>query len=189
MPLLKPRKKRDAEIPSASMADIAFLLLIFFLVTTTIDADKGIYMQLPPKLDEQEPPEINQRNLLNVLVAADGQVLIDNEVTNVGAIRDIVKRHILNNGREPQFSIAPDKAVTSFKTKRGLPYETYIAVLDEIKSAYNEVRDAAAQQEFGMGYLEYAASLAEDPDTGETEPDVIAERYPLKISLAEPDAD
>lgn len=183
MPLLKQRVKRDAEIPSASMADIAFLLLIFFLVTTTIDADKGIYMQLPPPIeDDQDIPEINQRNLLNVLVNADGQVLLDNEVTNVAAIRDIVKRHILNNGREPQFSISPDKAVTSFKTKRGLPYETYIAVLDEIKSAYNEVRDQAARQEFGMPYNEYAASLDDD------EPDVIEERYPLKISLAEPDS-
>lgn len=183
MPLLKPRKKRDAEIPSSSMADIAFLLLIFFLVTTTINADKGIYMQLPPKLDDQVPPEINQRNLLNVLVAADGQVLIDNEVTNVAAIRDIVKRHILNNGREPQLSVSPDKAVTSFKTKRGLPYETYIAVLDEIKSAYNDVRDDAARQEYGVTYGEYKARL--DDET----PDEIAERFPLKISLAEPDPD
>ena len=184
MPLLKPRKKRDAEIPSSSMADIAFLLLIFFLVTTTIDADKGIYMQLPPPLEEEvEPPEINQRNLLNILVAADGQVLIDNEVTNAGAIRDIVKRHILNNGREEQFSVSPDKAVTSFKTKRGLPYETYIAVLDEIKSAYNEVRDEGARQEFGVAYNEYRSRLGED------EEDVIADRYPLKISLAEPDPD
>ena len=183
MPLLKKRNKRDAEIPSASMADIAFLLLIFFLVTTTINADKGIYMQLPPKLDEQEPPEINQRNLLNVLVSADGQVLIDNEVTNVGAIRALVKRHILNNGREEQFSTSPDKAVTSFKTKRGLPYETYIAVLDEIKSAYNDVRDDAARQEYGVAYGEYKARLGDD------EEDTIAERFPLKISLAEPDPD
>lgn len=183
MPLLKRRTKRDAEIPSGSMADIAFLLLIFFLVTTTINADKGIYMQLPPPLEDTEPPEINQRNLLNVLVNADGQVLIDNEVTNVAAIRDIVKRHILNNGREPQLSTAPDKAVTSFKTKRGLPYETYIAVLDEIKSAYNDVRDDAARQEFGVPYGEYKARLGDD------EEDVIAERYPLKISLAEPDPD
>ncbi len=181
MPLLKKKERENPEIPSASLADIAFLLLIFFLVTTTIDADKGIYMQLPPKLDENNPPpEINQRNLLNVLVSADGQVLIDNEVTNVAAIRDIVKRHILNNGREPQFSISPDKAVTSFKTKRGLPYGTYISVLDEIKSAYNEVRDQASRQEYGMPYNEYAASL-------DGEPDVIAEKYPLKISLAEPD--
>ena len=190
MPLLKPRKKRDAEIPSASMADIAFLLLIFFLVTTTIDADKGIYMQLPPKLDENNPPpEINQRNLLNVLVNADGQVLVDNEVTNIAAIRDVVKRHITNRGRNPELSVSPDKAVTSFKTKRGLSYENYIGVLDEIKSAYNEVRNEAAQQQFGVDYATYKSRLAEDPDTGETEEDVIANEYPLKISLAEPDPD
>ncbi|MEM0961270.1 MAG: biopolymer transporter ExbD [Bacteroidota bacterium] len=182
MPLLKPRKKRDAEIPSASMADIAFLLLIFFLVTTTIDADKGIYMQLPPKLDEtNEPPDINQRNLLNILVAEDGSVLVDDEITNVSAIRDIVKRHITNNGREPNLSVSPDKAVTSFKTRRGLPYATYIEVLDEIKSAYNEVRDEAAQSQFGTTYGEYRARLDEE------EEDVIAEQFPLKISLAEPD--
>ena len=184
MPLLKPRKQREAEIPSASMADIAFLLLIFFLVTTTIDADKGIYMQLPPKLDEQnEPPDINARNILNVLVSADGQVLIDNEVTGIAQIRDIVKRHITNNGREPQFSVSPDKAVTSFKTKRGLTYDNYIAVLDEIKSAYNEVRDEAARRDFGVDYGTYRSRL------GENEEDAVADAYPLKISLAEPDPD
>ena len=190
MPLLKPRKKRDAEIPSSSMADIAFLLLIFFLVTTTIDADKGIYMQLPPKLDESNPPpEINQRNLLNVLVAADGQVLVDNEVTQIPQIRDIVKRHVLNNGREPNLSVSPDKAVVSFKTKRGLSYENYIGVLDEIKSAYNELRNEAAQQQFGVDYGQYKARLEQDPVTGETAPDEIADQIPLKISLAEPDDD
>lgn len=182
MPLLKRRAKREAEIPASSMADIAFLLLIFFLVTTTIDADKGIYMQLPPKLEQEvEPPEINQRNLLNVLVNADGQVLIDNEVTNIAAIRDIVKRHVTNNGREPQFSVSPDKAVVSFKTKRGLSYDNYIAVLDELKSAYNELRNEAARAQFGVDYGEYQARLGED------EQDVIAEQYPVKISLAEPD--
>ncbi len=182
MPLLKRRTKRDAEIPSSSMADIAFLLLIFFLVTTTIDADKGIYMQLPPPLeDEVEPPEINQRNLLNVLVNADGQVLIDNEVTNIAAIRDIVKRHVTNNGREPQFSVSPDKAVVSFKTKRGLSYDNYIAVLDELKSAYNELRNEAARSQFGVDYMQYKARLDEGDE------DVIADQYPVKISLAEPD--
>lgn len=184
MPLLKPRKKRDAEIPSSSMADIAFLLLIFFLVTTTIDADKGIYMQLPPKLDENNPPpEINQRNLLNILVNADGQVLVDNELTSISQIREVVKRHVTNMGREPNFSVSPDKAVTSFKTKRGLSYDNYIAVLDEIKTAYNEIRDEAARSQFGVDYGTYASRLEED------EEDVIAEQFPIKISLAEPDPD
>lgn len=190
MPLLKPRKKRDAEIPSAAMADIAFLLLIFFLVTTTINADKGIYMQLPPKIDENNPPpEINQRNLLNILVAADGQVLIDNEVIAINQIRDVVKRHITNNGREPQFSVSSDKAVVSFKTKRGLSYDNYIGVLDEIKSAYNELRDEFAQQEFGMSYGEYRVRLPDEEEGGPEVIDEVSEKYPLKISLAEPDDD
>ena len=190
MPLLKRRTKREAEIPSASMADIAFLLLIFFLVTTTINPDKGIYMQLPPKLEEDnEPPEINQRNLLNILVNEQGQVLVDNELTQISQIRDLVKRHITNNGQNPELSVSPDKAVTSFKTKRGLPYATYIEVLDEIKSAYNEVRDEEAQREFGMDYLTYRSRLGQDEQTGERDEDEIADKYPLKISLAEPDPD
>lgn len=182
MPLLKPRKKRDAEIPSASMADIAFLLLIFFLVTTTIDADRGVYMQLPPKLDENNPPpEINQRNLLNVLVNESGQVLVDNEVTSIAQIRDIVKRHVTNMGREPTLSVSPDRAVTSFKTERGLSYENYINVLDEIKTAYNEIRNEQALSQFGVDYGTYRSRLNED------EEDVIADQFPIKISLAEPD--
>lgn len=183
MPLLKRRTKQEPEIPSSAMADIAFLLLIFFLVTTTIDADKGIYMQLPPKLDETvEPPEINQRNLLNILVSDDGAVLIDNEVTDIGQIRQTVIRHVTNNGRNPDLSISPDKAVVSFKTRRALPYETYIAVLDEIKSAYNDIRNQAAQQQFGVDYGTYRSRL------GEEDEDVISDQYPVKISLAEPDA-
>ena len=182
MPLLKKRNSREAEIPTASMADIAFLLLIFFLVTTTIDADKGIYMQLPPKLEETEPPEIRQRNLLNILVNSDGTVLMDNEVTNVGQIRATVKRHVTNNGVDPDLSENPDKAVTSFKTKRGLPYETYIEVLDEIKSAYNEIYDSESQSIAGVDYGVYKSRLGED------DVDMVKEKYPVKISLAEPDA-
>lgn len=182
MPLLTRRNKPDPEIPSASMADIAFLLLIFFLVTTTINADKGIYMQLPPKVDvTNPPPEINQRNLLNVLVSDDGAVLLDGEVTNISQIRQAVIRHVMNNGRNPDLSVAPDKAVVSFKTRRGLPYEKYIDVLDEIKSAYADIRNQASQEEFGTDYGTYRTRLGDD------DPNVIEEKYPIKISLAEPD--
>lgn len=182
MPLLKRRTKADPEIPSSAMADIAFLLLIFFLVTTTINADKGIYMQLPPKFDENNPPpDINQRNLLNILVADDGNVLVDNEVMSVAQIRQTVIRHVTNNGQDPNFSVSPDMAVVSFKTRRGLPYATYIDVLDEIKSAYNDIRNQAARQQFSTDYGTYRARL------GDEDVDVIAETYPVKISLAEPD--
>lgn len=183
MPLLKRRTKENPEIPSAALADIAFLLLIFFLVTTTIDADKGIYMQLPPKLDQNNPPpEINARNLLSILVADDGQVLMDGEVTTISQIRPTIIRHVTNNGRSPDFADSPQEAVVSFKTRRGLPYETYIDVLDEIKSAYNDMRNQAAQREFGTDYGTYRSRLGEDDE------DVIAKAIPVKISLAEPDA-
>ena len=181
MPLLKKRNSRGAEIQTASMADISFLLLIFFLVTTTINADKGIYMQLPPKLEDTEPPEIRQRNLLNILVNSDGTVLLDNEVTNIGRIRETVKRHVTNNGRDPELSENPEKAVTSFKTKRGLPYGTYIDVLDEIKSAYNELYNEEARRLAGVEYGVYKQRLGED------DIDEVKEKYPVKISLAEPD--
>ena len=189
MPLLQRRNRADPEIPAAAMADIAFLLLIFFLVTTTIDADKGIYMQLPPKLDTTvPPPEINARNLLSIIVADNGSVLLDSEVATVDDIRETVIQHVTNNGRNPDLSLSPDVAVVSFKTRRGLPYGTYIDVLDEIKSAYNDIRNRAAAERFnGIDYGTYRSRLQEDPDTGVMEEDEIARDYPIKISLAEPD--
>lgn len=189
MPLLQRRNRADPEIPAAAMADIAFLLLIFFLVTTTIDADKGIYMQLPPKLDETvDPPEINDRNLLSIIVADNGSVLLDSEVATIAEIRQTIVQHVTNNGRNPDYSDNPQEAVVSFKTRRGLPYGTYIDVLDEIKSAYNEIRDTATRQRFnGVDYGTYRSRLQEDPETGEMEVDEIARDYPIKISLAEPD--
>ena len=182
MPLLKRRTKRTAEIPTASMADIAFLLLIFFLVTTTIDVDSGIYMQLPPKLDPNvEPPEIQDRNLLTVLVSAAGDVLVEGEFMQISGIRDEVKRHVLNEGRQPGYSDSPDVAIVSFKTERGTKYQVYVDVLDEIKAAYIDIRNDYARQIAGVDYATYKARLEE----GET--DLVAEKYPIKISLAEPD--
>ena len=182
MPLLKRRATRQAEIPTSSMADIAFLLLIFFLVTTTIDVDSGIYMQLPPKLDtETTPPEIQQRNLLNVLVSAAGDVLIDGEFMQINQIRDVVVRHVTNEGQLPNYSVNPDLAIVSFKTERGTRYETYIDVLDEIKGAYLDIRDQYARQVSGQDYATYKSFLGED------DPDEVAAKYPIKISLAEPD--
>ena len=182
MPLLKRRTSRDAEIPTASMADIAFLLLIFFLVTTTINVDSGIYMQLPPKLEENTPPpEIRQRNLLAVLVNSTGDVLVDGEFMQISQIRGEVVRHVTNEGRLPNYSENPDLAIVSFKTERGLPYGRYIEVLDEIKAAYIEIRNNYAREIAGVDYATYRGQLGEDDD------DAVVAKYPIKISLAEPD--
>jgi biopolymer transport protein ExbD len=181
--MLKKRKRsRDIEIPTSSMADIAFLLLIFFLVTTTIDVDTGIYMELPPPLEEDvPPPEIPQRNLLNVLVNATGDVLIDGEFVQIRDIRPMVKRFVTNEGRDPRLSDSPDLAIVSFKTERRAAYEQYIRVLDEIKMAYNEIRNEYSRERFGIEYPVYRANL----EPGQL--DEIRERYKQRISIAEPD--
>jgi biopolymer transport protein ExbD len=183
MSLLKRRARATGEIPTSSMADIAFLLLIFFLVTTTIDTDTGIGMVLPPPLeDETPPPPIQERNLLNVLVNQHGQVLVDGQyMANIAAIRQEVIRHVTNEGRDPNYSDSPDKAIVSFKTERNAQYAMYINVLDEIRMGYNEIRDSFARELGAPDYVTYRARLQEGAQ------DQVRERYPLKISIAEPD--
>lgn len=181
--LLKKRTKRDAEIPTASMADIAFLLLIFFLVTTTINVDTGIGMTLPPKLDEEEPPPVRERNMLKILVNANSQVLMEDRVSAVSLIREEVKRHVLNFGADPNYSEDPGRAVVSLKTDRQTPYDTYIEVLDEIWMAYREMWDAEARQ---LGYPNYDAYRQTLDPLSEDE-NVIREKIKANISIAEPD--
>ena len=183
MGLLKRRTSREAEIPTSSLADIAFLLLIFFLVTTTIDVDTGIYMELPPPLEEETPPpEIPDRNILTVLVNAQGDVLLEKEFVRIPDIRPAVKRFINNRGADPTLSDAPDKGIVSFKTERQSKYAQYVKVLDEIKMGFNELRAEEARR---LGYRDYADYQARLP---EGEADVISETYPYRISIAEPDA-
>ncbi len=180
--LLKKRKSREAEIPTASMADIAFLLLIFFLVTTTIDVDTGIGMTLPPKLDQEvDPPPVRERNMLKILVNEQGQVLLEDKPSAVNRIRAEVLKHVTNYGQDPEYSEDPDKAVISLKTTRQTPYDTYIQVLDEVWMAYREIWDAEARQIGFPNYDEYRAQLVGD------EENVIREKIKANISIAEPD--
>ncbi len=192
--LLKKRERsREAEIPTSSMADIAFLLLIFFLVTTTINVDTGIGMTLPPPLEDNvEPPPVKERNLLKILVNAEGQVLLEEEPTNMQAIREEVKTHVLNYGKDPNYAENPNKAVVSIKTDAQTPYRIYIDALDEVKLAYQEVWNGVAtsgklptgQQLLTRtypSYQAYRASLEENQDN------LIRENIKFNISIAEPD--
>jgi biopolymer transport protein ExbD len=117
-------KKRtsEVEIPSASLADIAFLLLIFFLVCTTIDVDKGLDLVLPPVGSEIE---IARKNITNLLINDAGQILLDNEVVSVEQVDDIIRDKLLAN----------DKLIVSLKTARKTKYNIYIKVLDQLKKA------------------------------------------------------
>ncbi len=120
--MFKRRKKEDVEIPSASMADIAFQLLIFFLVATTIDVDKGINMVLPPIGSEIE---IRKKNITNLLINDAGDILLDGKVVPLEEVDDIIRDKLAEN----------DKLVVSVKTTRKTKYEIYIKVLDQLKRA------------------------------------------------------
>lgn len=178
----RDKEREEPEIGGAGMADIAFLLLIFFLLVTTIDVDTGIGLQLPPAPEEnEEPPPIKERNLMKILVNAQGMVLMgtsEQEPTPVPQVKQKIKDFITNRGEDPNLSESPDKAIVSIKTQREAQYSVYIDMLDEVMGAYAELRDQAAQAEFGVNYEQL------DDDTPEQEK--VNDIYPKKISIAEP---
>ena len=126
--LLQKKRKRESEIFTASMADIAFLLMIFFLMTTTIDMDKGINLTLPEKGGEQV--RIKKENIANLLVNEAGQVLLDNESVDVAQINEIISQKIEETGYDTD---GKPILIVSIKTTRETDYDTYIQVLDQVK--------------------------------------------------------
>ncbi len=185
------RKKRGVpEINAGSMADIAFLLLIFFLVTTTMDVDTGIIRKLPPMPDENTPPpddqKANKRNLFIVLVNAYDQLLVNEEPVEIDQLKEKAMRFIDNNGdgtcghcqgaRSTSLSDNPEKAIVSLQNDRGTTYEMYITVQDQLAQAYTELRNRVSQQKFGIEY----ADLTEDQQQE------VNAMYPKLISEAEP---
>jgi len=178
----RDKEREDPEVGGAGMADIAFLLLIFFLLVTTIDVDTGIGLQLPPAPEEnQEPPPIKSRNMMKILVNAQGMVLMgtgEPEPTPVPQVKQKIKDFITNRGKDPNLSVSPDKAIVSIKTQRATPYNVYIDMLDEVMGAYNELRDQAAKSQFGKTY--------EQLEEGSEAEQKIKDMYPKKISIAEP---
>lgn len=203
-------KDRKADIPSASLADIAFLLLIFFLVTTTIASDKGIALLLPPKPDpNQPPPDItkNERNIFKVNVNSGDRILVEDEpLQDISKIRGMVKEFVLNfgkqnqenqdlittlsasqrnfisaNGRKPSSSDSPKDAVVSYKTDRGTSYEIYLAILDEIMGAYDEIYS----ERVGLTPEEFRNLDKSDPAQDEVYQRA-REGIPRNVSIAEP---
>lgn len=178
--LEKKKRSSSVEINSSPMADIAFLLLIFFLVVTTIDIDTGIGLVLPPIPDDvTPPPPVHERNLMNILVNSQGMVLINEQPAAVTTVREQVREFVDNQGVNPELSDSPDDAIISIKTDRMTPYNIYIDMLDEVMGAYAELRDAASLQQFGVPF----GALSQ----GSEQRELIQEMYPKKISIAEPD--
>ena len=173
------RDRMKNEINAGSMADIAFLLLIFFLVTTTIAEDKGVLMKLPPwSEDEPDNLKMKTRNVYSVLVNADNQLLVRGEGMDIERLKDNTKDFIANPRKEDDKAESPTKAIIMLKNDRGTKYKTYLSVLNEVKAAYNELRDEMSEVKYGKAY-EFA---------NKDQRKAIRDAIPLVISEAEPTA-
>lgn len=170
-------------VNTGSMADIAFLLLIFFLVSTTILQEKGLMLQLPPKPEEQTVSKVNERNLFKILINSDNQFLIQGKLRNdLAGLKEEVQLFVLNEGKEPHLSISPEKAIISMKTNRGTGYGCFIEVLDEVKEAYYEMYG----DRVGLTAMEYRKLDHKKPNEyaiyKKGKQDI-----PMNISIAQPD--
>lgn len=184
--------KRPAEFNASSMADIAFLLLIFFLVTTTMDVDTGISRRLPPPIDPSvKPPDVKDRNIFNVLVNKNDRLLVEGKEGDIRLLKDQAKEFLSNPYNtedlpEKRMEDIPllggefpvSKGIISLKNDRGTSYDMYIKVQNELTKAINELRDELSMERFGIKF-----ENLKDEDMI----DAIQTAVPVSISEAEPE--
>ncbi|WP_340065028.1 biopolymer transporter ExbD [Ascidiimonas aurantiaca] len=198
-------KRKLQEVNAGSMADIAFLLLIFFLVTTTIETDAGLDRKLPPL----EPPEtdvvVKQKNIFTVVVNQNNQLLVEDEIMQLKDLRKAAIAFLDNGGgtgeeacsycqgeRDPNSSDNPDKAIISLQNDRKTSYRTYIAVQNELVAAYNELRNRESMKLYGRNFTdmqdEYKDPRTDDGVKDELKPKLekVQAMFPQKLSEAEP---
>ncbi len=179
------------EINAGSMADIAFLLLIFFLVTTTMDIDTGITRKLPPPVENpDEDIDIKERNVFKVLVSNSDRLMVEGELSDISTLREDVKEFMLNPAnketlpeKELKFienlgEVEVSKGVVSLKNDRGTSYEMYIRVQNELTAAFAELRDELSVRIYGVKYTNLV---------NEDYADAIQKAIPMAISEAEPE--
>ena len=187
------KKRKTPGINGSSSADIAFMLLIFFLITTSMDTDKGLARRLPPPVPKDqkknEEMDIKKRNILVVLINSNNQILCNNEFIDIKQLREKVRNFIENPYNDEHM---PEKTevdvpffgkqmvtknhVISLQNNRGTEYQAYIDVQNELAAAYNELRDEVSRKKFGKAF----ADLDEDQQKA------VQMIYPQKISEAEP---
>ena len=183
--------KKVPELNSSSSADIAFLLLSYFLMTTTMNQDSGLQRRLPPIPDENQEVEdqkVNRRNIIIVRINSADRLFAGNEPMDVSLLKDKVKEFLVNPNNDPNLPERAPKEIEGFGTynvsrgvislqnDRGTSYKAYIEVQNELVKAVNELRDEFAKAHFGKAYL----SLNEDQQR------IAREAIPQNISEAEP---
>ena len=186
-------KRKVPDINSSSTADIAFLLLIFFLITTSMDTDRGLARRLPPPpendKEQKNEDKVKQRNVLQIYLNMYDQLMVNGEIMNVQQLRAKTKEFVANKyndeslpektSKEVDFfgpTMVTEKHVVSLQNDRSSSYQAYIDVQNELVAAYNELRDELSQEKWGKNYSE----LNEDQQKA------VREIYPQKISEAEP---
>ena len=197
-------KRSAPEVNAGSMADIAFLLLIFFLVTTTIEKDSGITRKLPAiQPPNQDNVVIKQKNIFTVLLNGKDQLLVEDELMELKDLRKAAVEFLDNGGdgtctyckgkKDPRSSDNPDKAIISLKNERETSYAVYISVQNELVGAYNELRNRRAlelgpQKGFrDMNFVEMQKNLKDvnwpgNKDRLKELVDQIKDEYPQKLS-------
>ena len=190
--------KRNRKVPginASSTADIAFMLLIFFLTTTSMDTDRGLARRLPPPPENKEQKQddnlkVKERNVLQVRLNKDDQLMVGTEYMDIKQLRAKAKEFIANPYDDENLPakekknipllggdvMVTDKHVISVQNDVGTSYQAYIDVQNELVAAYNELRDELGKAKFGKTYLE----------CNEDEQKAIRDFYPQKISEAEP---
>jgi biopolymer transport protein ExbD len=190
-------RRELSEINAGSMADIAFLLLIFFLVATTMDIDTGLSRLLPPMPEEDQQDdqsEIRERNVFVVLINKDDQLFVEKEVVDISQLKELTKEFIMNPQNKTNLSekrtenvdyfgeVEISKGVISVRNDIGTSYGKYIAVQNELAAAVNELRDELCLQHFGRRFDDLDPLKPTENDIIEAVKKVI----PMAISEAEP---
>ncbi len=187
------KKRKTPPINATSTADIAFMLLLFFLLTSSMDTDKGLARRLPPPVPKDQQTktdvDIKRRNLLVVLVNTNNQILCGGEFIDIGQLKDKVKDFVENPNNEdnkpekveedvPYFGkmMITKNHIISLQNDRGTSYQAYVEVQNELARAYNELRDDVSRTKFGKAFM----------DLNEEQQKAVQTIYPQKISEAEP---
>jgi len=179
------------EINGGSLADIAFLLLIFFLVTTTMNVDTGLARMLPPMPEDKNQDtqqDVKQRNIFTVLINKSDRLLVEDQPMDIGMLREKTKEFIMNPQNDTDLpekqtveveyfgNVEVGKGVISLQNDRGTSYRMYMLVQNELVAAVNELREQVARGKFGKSYN----------DLPEDQQKAVQKVIPQRISEAEP---